>query len=552
MDSFPVDLLFRVAVVVSLLGSLAVAFLVDRPSLLGTRLRERFVLGIPWGTLVSAGFVLGVYLLVQGGLRNWYSPVVIPFRAWSYFYPLGVATAAFSHNGAGHLIGNLVGTLTLAPLAEYAWGHFPRKRGTQTFSSLRTNPYVRGFVAFPAAVLVVGVVSSIFAVGPVIGFSGVVFAFAGVALVNYPLGTVIALLGGDAIRLVYNALRTPTLTASGRPAYISPWWADIAIQGHALGLLIGVLIGLAIVRTGRRGARPSARRLWLGALLVAVEQSLWAVYWFRGGDTFVLYRAAGVVLVAGLAVVVVLAVVASDEPLFEWDVGVDSGAVRGWEVAAAVLLLSTAAIAGPAVPANLFTADSGELPGEEATVRDYEVTYAENVRNGMVSIVDVDAFGETTAVNTSGVIVRSGQRGIWTTAVPKGRLAFDGRVPVQVGGVGWRDTVYAQRDGWTILGGGTAYRVGLGDGDTGRVVYTSEPVTAGPTLDGRNVTVMPTPEAYRLRVTRENGSVNRTTTLPAENESVAVDGLRFTRNTSRVFVSYNQTRLQLLTQETYE
>jgi hypothetical protein len=46
--------------------------------------------------------------------------------------------------------------------------------------------------------------------------------------------------------------------------------------------------------------------------------------------------------------------------------------------------------------------------------------------------------------------------------------------------------------------------------------------------------------------------VNRTTTLPAENESVAVDGLRFTRNTSRVFVSYNQTRLRLLTQETYE
>ena len=552
MDSVPFDLLFRVAVVVSLLGSFAVAVLVDRPSKLGGRLRERFVLGVPWGTLVSAGFVLGVYLLVQGGLRNWYSPVVVPFRAWSYFYPLGMATAAFSHNGANHLIGNLVGTLTLAPLAEYAWGHFPRKRGTQTFSSLRTNPYVRGFVAFPAAVIAVGLVSSIFAIGPVIGFSGVVFAFAGVALVNYPLGTVIALIGGDAIRLVYNALRAPTLTASGRPAYISPWWADIAIQGHALGLLIGVLIGLVIVRTGRHGARPSARRLWLGALLVAVEQSLWAVYWFRGGDTFVLYRAAGVVLVAGLAVVVVLAVVASDDPLFEWDFDVDTGVVRNWQVAAGVLLLSTAAIAGPAVPANLFTADSGELPGDEVTVRDYEVTYAENVRNGMVSIVAVDAFGETTAVNTSGVIVRSEKRGIWTTAVPKGRLAFDGRLPVRVGGIGWRETVYAQRDGWTALGGGTAYRVGLDDGDAGRVVYTSEPVTAAPRLDGRSVTVEPTPEAYLLRVTRENGSVNRTTTLPAENESVTVDGLRFTRNTSRVFVSYNRTRLQLLTQETYE
>ena len=551
MDSFPVDLLFGVAVVVSLLGSLAVAFLVDRPSELGARLRERFVLGVPWGTLVSAAFVLGVYLVVQGGLRNWYTPVTIPFRAWSYFYPLGMVTAAFSHNGANHLLGNLVGTLTLAPLAEYAWGHFPRNRGAQTFSSVRTNPYVRGFVAFPAAVLVVGLLSSVFAIGPVIGFSGVVFAFAGVALVNYPLGTVVALIGGDAIRLVYNALRTPILTASGRPAYISPWWADIAIQGHALGLLIGVLVGVAIVRSGG-GGRPSARRLWLGAFLVAVEQSLWAVYWFRGGDTFVLYRAAGVVLVAGLAVVVVLAVAASDDPLFEWDLGVDTGVVRNWQVAAGVLLLSTAAIAGPAVPANLFTADSAELPGDEWTVRDYEVTYAENVRNGMVSVVEVDAFGETTAVNTSGVIVRSETRGIWTTVVPKGRLAFDGRIPVRVGGVGWRETVYAQRDGWAVLGGGTAYRVGLDDGESGRVVYTSGPVTAGPTLDGRNVTVEPTPEAYRLRVTRENGSVNRTATLPANNGSVTIDGLRFTRESSTVSVSYNRTQLELLTRETYE
>ena len=552
MASVPVDLLFRVGVVAALLASFAAALAVDRPSGLGARLRRRFVLGLPWGTLLAAGFVLVVYLLLQGGLGNWYAPVTVPFRAWSYFYPLGMLTAAFSHNGPNHLIGNLVGTLTLAPLAEYAWGHFPRRRGTQTFSSLRTNPYVRAFVAVPAAVLVVGLVTSVFAVGPIIGFSGVVFAFAGVALVNYPLGTVIALVAGGALRLVYNALRVPTLTASGRPAYITPWWADIAIQGHALGLLIGVLVGLWIVRTRPRGDRPSARRLWLGALLVAVEQSLWAVYWYRGGETYVLYRAAGVVLVAALAVLVVVAVVARDDPLFAWEFGGDSGVVRNWQVAAGVLLLATAALAGPAVPTNLFTAGVGELPGEERTVRDYEVTYAENVENGLVSVVDVEAFGETTAVNTSGVIVRSTERGIWTTAVPKGRVAFDGRVAVRVGGVGWRETVYAQRDGWQVLGGGTAYRVGLDDGESGRVVYTSEPVTAGPTLAGRNVTVVPTREAYRLRVTRHNGTVNETVAVPAANGSVTVDGLRFDRSDSRVTVSYNGTRLRLLTRETYE
>ncbi|WP_049987919.1 rhomboid family intramembrane serine protease [Halobellus rufus] len=550
MDPFPVDVLQRAAVVAALLTSLATVLYLDRASRLGARLRRRLLLGVPWGTLVSAGFVLAVYLFLQGGYQYWYSPVTIPFRAWSYFYPLGMATAAFSHGGPGHLVGNLVGTLTLAPLAEYAWGHFARQRGSQSFGSLRTNPYVRAFVLFPAAVLVVGLLTSVFALGPIIGFSGVVFAFAGVALVNYPIGTVVALAVGGALRLVYNALLTPVVTASGRPGYITPWWADIAIQGHALGLLIGVLVGLAIVRARRETDRPSAGRLWLGALLFSVEQSLWAVYWFRGGETYVLYRAAGVVLVSALALVVVFGVVARDDPLFTWEFAGDSGVVRNWQVAAGVLLLTTAALAGPAVPANLFTAGADDLPGEERTVRDYEVTYAENVENGLVAAVDVEAFGETTAVNTSGVIVRSEERGIWTTAVPKGRLAFDGQAAVRLGGVGWRETVYAQRDGWNVLGNGTAYRVALGDSESGRVVYTSEPVTAAPRLADRNVTVVPTENGYFLRVGRENSTLSAA--VPSQNESVTVDGLTFTRNNSSVFASYDGTRLELLAKETYE
>ncbi|WP_144901109.1 rhomboid family intramembrane serine protease [Halobellus captivus] len=565
MDSLPVDVLQRSAVVAAIAASIAVVLFLDRSSNRGARLRRRFVLGVPWGTVVSAGFVLAVYLFLQGGYEHWYTPVTVPFRAWSYFYPLGIASAAFSHGGPGHLVGNLVGTLTLAPLAEYAWGHFPRKRGSQSFATLRSNPYARAFVAFPAAVLVVGLLTSIFAIGPIIGFSGVVFAFAGVALVNYPLGTVIALAGGGALRLVYNSLLTPVITASGRPSYVTPWWADIAIQGHALGLLIGVLVGLVIVRGRTSANRPSAGRLWLGALLFSVEQSLWAVYWFRGGETYVLYRAVGVVLVSALALVIAFAVVARDDPLFTWGVADDSEArsatgdrtksgdgvvVRHWHVAAVILLLSTAALAGPAVPANLFTADSGDLPGEEWTIRDYEVTYAEDVENGLVSAIEVEAFGETTAVNTSGVIVRSEERGIWTTAVSKGRLDFDGQVAVRLGGVGWRDTVYAQRDGWDVVGNETAYRVALGDSDSGRVVYTSDPVTAAPTLAGRNVTVVPTESRYLLRVDHGNDSLSAQ--IPARNESMTLDGLTFTRNDSRVFVSYDGTRLQLLEKETYE
>jgi hypothetical protein len=160
------------------------------------------------------------------------------------------------------------------------------------------------------------------------------------------------------------------------------------------------------------------------------------------------------------------------------------------------------------------------------------------------------AITEFCAKRCDRVIVRSEERGIWTTAVTRGRLAFDGQVAVRLGGVGWRETVYAQRDGWNVLGNGTAYRVALGDRESGRVVYTSDPVTAAPTLAERNVTVVPTENGYFLRVDRGNTSLSRR--VPAKNESVTLDGLTFTRNDSRVFVSYDGTRLQLLAKETYE
>src|SRR6056297_4028396 len=89
------------------------------------QLTGRFWYGVPWGTLVSIAFVLAVYLFVQGGIHDWHDPTVIPFRAWSYLYPTGLLTAGFAHSSSGHLLGNLLGTIALAPIAEYAWGHYP-------------------------------------------------------------------------------------------------------------------------------------------------------------------------------------------------------------------------------------------------------------------------------------------------------------------------------------------------------------------------------------------------------------------------------------------
>ncbi|KTG30942.1 rhomboid family intramembrane serine protease [Haloferax profundi] len=540
----------RLAAVAAFLVAFVVLSFVDRPRRLMEPLRRRFLFGLPLGTLVSIGGVLSVYLFVQGGLSTWYRPLVIPFRAWSYFYPLGMVTAAFAHSSAGHLVGNLVGTLTLAPIAEYAWGHYPTRRGSTSFGSFAENPYVRALVIFPAAVFGVGLLTSVFALGPVIGFSGVVFAFAGFALVTRPLTTILAFVSGRVLRLFYDALQNPEVVATARPVFSSPWWAQIAIQGHAIGLLFGVLLGIWLVH--RRGAdRPSAYRSFAGVLLFAVSESMWAVYWFRGTDTFVLFRAIGVALVVSLALLVALTVSASNKPLRDHAPANSVFSAERWQVGVAVLLLATAALTGPAILPNLFTAADDDLPGQSVSVRDYEVTYAEDVPNGLTAVVDVELFGESTTTNTSGVIVKSQQRGIWTTAVSTGRLAFDGESTVRVGGLGWRDTVTAVRDGFVVSGTGeSAYRVFLVSNDSVTLAHTTEPIQAEPVVAGRNISVVPTESGYDLAVSSENGSVRGP--MPSQNVTTTLDGIRFVRQETFVFAEYEGTRVRVARQETYQ
>ena len=567
----------RLAVVAAGLLAFAIVYAIDRPQgAWGRKLRSRLLFGIPWGTLVSLGFVLLVYLFLQGGAENWYDPVVLPFRAWSYFYPLGMVTAGFSHASAGHLIGNLLGALVLGTLAEYAWGHFPQSRGSSSFGSWKTNPYVRAFLIVPGAVLVAGLVSSLFAVGPVIGFSGVVFAFGGFALAFYPLGTIVALAASTLVRLVYNAMRHPELVASADWVYQTPSWATIAIQGHALGLFVGLLVGLYLRR--RRGDLPSALRLGTGVLLYGATRSLWAVYWYRGGETYVLYRAIGLALVILLATLVVLAGATRDEPVSMPTLPSPSllptpsslpssrsspfrlslpsipvsNPIAGASPAAigfVLLLVGAAMIAGPAIPVNLVTTDEEPLPGDPIEVRDYQVTYAEDVTDGMVDVLDVELFGETTRVETSGVIVKSQERHLWTTAASKNRLQGSGQEQIGLGGLGWRDSVTAHRTGWQVVGGDRVYRVELEhDGDR-RVAFTSTGSHAQPRVDGRNVTVVSWEDGFHLLVAHDGGI--ETVQIPETNESVDAMGVEFVREEDDLFAERGETRVRIAAKETY-
>ncbi|MFD1588747.1 rhomboid family intramembrane serine protease [Halorientalis brevis] len=521
--------------------SLGIALRIARPQgAWGRRLRSRFFLGIPWGSLLTLVGVGGVYLFLQGGLAHPRRPLVIPFRAWSYFYPFGIVTAPFTHAGLAHVTGNLMGTLAFAPIAEYAWSHFPTARGSQSFSGWRANPFVR-ILVFPVVVFVVGLLTGVFAVGPVIGFSGVVFAFAGFALVSYPITTVVALSGMQVLNLVYRAMLNPVTTAQAGPGgFSAPWWSQIAIQGHALGLLLGVLLGAYVAY--RRDRTPTAGRLWIATVIFVVAQSLWAVYWFRGGGKYVLFRAVGAFLVFLLAALVTAAVTASSRTL------VGPIDLRSREAAIGLLISVTLAISVAAVPVNLVTV-SEEPFDASVDVEDYTVTYAEDVEDQYVSAFDVSLLGETTDLNTSGVIVVSERRSIFQTVVSKTRLAYNGRARVVVGGPGWRETVVVNRTGWQAAGNSSVYKVFLNpsDGDR-RLAFQSKATTIEPRIAGRRILIQPTATSFNFTVIDENQTVG-TTAVPAPGANVTAGGLRFNRTDKSVFVERKGTKVRVARKE---
>ena len=532
---------WQLLVVAGVAASLAAAHALSRPGgRWGLLARRRLVMGVPWGTLLAAVGVAGFYLVVQDGLSSPYDPVAIPFRAWGYRYPTGVLTAAFAHSGFGHLVGNLVGTLVFGSLGEYAWSHFPRERGSSSFGSLSTNPLAR-IVAWTIGVFVVGVLTSLFALGPVIGFSGVVFAFVGFAAVRFPLATVVGLALTGAVRLVFRALRSPELVRVARESFSRPWWAQIAVQGHALGLFVGV--AACGVLLYRRGMRPSPARIWLAALLVAVDRGLWAVYVIEGSNRFRLFRALGTALVFLLAAVVAAGVTASARDL------VSSVDLSRREAAYGLLVSILFAVAVMAVPFNLFVVDDPRAGFEEADateVGDYTVFYAEGVENQYIPAVPIPGSNATgDRLEASGVIVVSERRNIWWQEVSKSRLAAERTERVRLGGPTWTADVVAVRNGWKVAGGPPAYHVRLGPATAEEypVVYRSDVSRAEPRIAGRNLSVAPANGSFDVVVTRNNETLGRAGIPPPDN-STAVGGLTVSREGRNLYAERNGTRVR--------
>ena len=598
----------------ALVVALAVVTAMDRPASPIDRLRSRLVYGVPWGTLVVVAFVCLVYVFVQRGIEDPSNPVVIPFRAWSYAAPEGLIWSSFAHASRSHLVGNALAALVAGTLAEHAFGHYPARtvatstedgstgpnpieagptnathgatgtsRIARVQSALRTSPFARAVVVFPLATVGFGLVSALFVLGPVIGFSGVVFALWGFALVWYPVGTLASLSGVTLAHVGYETLRTPVEFAEATPSFGPPSWANIAIQGHALGLVAGALVAVWLRRsrhpgddagTPERAARDASGRrdtthsgygpvrhpalvVFLAVLFFGASRRLWAVYWYLGNDQYELYRAIGLGALVVLAAIVAVAATGRDEPLLSERAAAVPQVLRARLTAATpaavgtlLLVAALGGLAGPGIVPNLVTVADGDLPGDPIKVGGYDVTYAEDVEDRVVSAVDVEAFGRTTAVETSGVIVSNPNRAIWTTAVSKGALAYWGERRVDVGGTGWRETVSIRRSGWVAIGGDPTYRVVAAHENERSTVFVSDPARAEARIDGRTIAISATDRGFELRVDHE-GPV-AVAPIPEPSESVTLHGVTFSRDGGVIRAVRGETRVRVAEREQYE
>ena len=499
------------------------------------RLRSRFVLGVPWGTVVVILGVATVYFLIQGGGQAG-GPVVVAFRSWSFSYPLGLFLAPFSHGSDAHVTGNLLSTVAFAPIAEYAWSHYPTRRGSHTFSSWRTNPFGR-ILVFVAGVALTGVLTSVFIPGALIGFSGVVFAFGGFALVTRPLLAVFALVGERIVRLAYNSIQDPVVVAQGREQFVTPFWADIAVQGHAMGLLIGIFLGLLVARW--RGEWPGVRRVWFAVLVFAGTKALYALYWYLTSTRYVLFQAVGLAAIVVLATLIAVAFARSDRPL----VGRIDLSRR--EAAAGLLLCVVLGLAVVAVPYNAISVSPGPEADTGVQIRDYTVTYVEQVPNRYIAAVDIPLVRDSLQVNTSGVIVTSAKRDAWEAVVPAGRLAVRGYAVVPVGGLGWRETVVVNRSTWSTIDGPETYKVFVRRvGGERKQVFTDEPANVSAIVSNRSIQIRPADRGFDLAI-RRNGTLLATTPIPQPGANATVAGLTFNRTESSLRVISNGTRIRI-------
>lgn len=502
-------------------------------------LRERWILGVPWGTLIVVGLLFAVYLFAQRGWWYWHRPIVVAYTAVSMFDPTGWLFAGFAHTSPGHLRGNVTSTLVFAPIVEWIWRHKPVGRPHDRAPDWTRVPWVRAFVLFPAGVVAIGIVAALFSWGPVIGFSVAVYALLGAALVHYPLLTIVGLVAREPLRVLWRTVTDPVVLTETSIRAVRPGWYGTAVQGHLVGLLIGVAIGIAFLRY--RDHRPSAGRLWIASALIGFYLSLWAIWWITGPDQFVLLRAIGVAVVFAVATLIVATTVAPPPDLRDRSIDVRKAAV-------AILAVALLGMGAVGIGLNLATAEAPDLE-PAVTVNDYEIYYGENVPDGMMNVVEFEAFGLTTDVRTSGVIVYSEERNVWRQTVSKADLEARGWDRFTVGGIGWGEEISVQRQGWQPTGAEPVYHVLMTDGGEWTTAFESDLRVARVRIADHHFGMVADDGRFLVGVEHDDDVEWRE--IPGQDENVTMHDVAIHREGDRLVATHDGTEVTIATRETY-
>lgn len=549
----------------------------------GRHLREaasgRLLYGLPLGTLVAAGFLLAVYLFLQDGLGHWDDPVVFPFVSWSYGYPAGMVSAAFTHSSPSHIISNLSGLVAFGVIVEYAWGHSRDPGGDEG-----VWPWMRALVVFPAILLGGGLITGLVSLGPGLGFSGAVYALFGAAVVTFPGPSLLAVLATSVLSTAVSVIQEPLVEGTVEPAPPAPPdWAGIGFHAHAVGFVLGVLFGLWLLN--RDLPRPSVASVTAATFVVGLVQSLWLIVLTPAQSTFLRYDGVGfalLVVVAGVVgiaaggssdrlspifgqrrwiptrrqlgvawtflvvlgggAVVVLGVTAATVPagtlLLFVGAGVvvallpvllvfgpTEGGISRRHLAAVVLAMGLVVIAVPGIYSGGATVADANLEDRTTlAVEDYQLVYGTNLTVERGNLFD----GPGERMNTTGtaaVAVASERRHMWTLGVRSERLAVEPTDTVVVGDVGWREEVSITRSAWDVVGNETVYAVDLATDDQCVRSFKSPQATAGHTLAEYRFAVVPTPDGFAVQVKETSGRSVGRVAVPPVNQSTTVNAL---------------------------
>ncbi|WGI17814.1 rhomboid family intramembrane serine protease [Methanonatronarchaeum sp. AMET-Sl] len=292
--------------------------------------------------------------------------------------------SSWSHMSLNHLFSNMLATLVFAPLVEIIFNTGARE--TRFFSKGRLGsflswPFFRAVILFPITWFVVGVALSM-GTPPGIGFSAIVFALIGFCAVLAPVLVIVLLLVNIILNNLISVLLVPVEVTRVTTVIAEPSWAGVGIWAHLLGFLFGILIAVAYYFYRGGFKKPEPLHAFFAVFIIGLMMGLDLPFSYVENGEYILFSAAGFILVLVLATLVYLywryVDVEKTKPQPLNSLGGRKKSYRDlisrqkvWKISIFLILFLTLVISFTFVGAKI-TMDSPTVPDQAYTVEGYD------------------------------------------------------------------------------------------------------------------------------------------------------------------------------------